>query len=325
MDLLKNIPEYIKKSELWQQFDDENFNFEEIPEEFKDFSILSENFILSLKKQPVSSEYVDVVVKIFKLLNYWMAKELDYDILYIVMKIHIFEEYNDKLYPIPLYKEIKEFVHHSNEELDRLSLKNKSVYISGFRFYRMTQYYLRTKNPEYDLNHNERIKIKYLVINYQSTNNWHHLKNDNLKKEKKEHKKYFDFINERISDDSGRLKFLSYCDTSVSKKYKDKAKKIYFEDDGDCEEITKILEYRNLTDQLVFLCNNWDDMTVLEYFDYSSVFFEGIGLKDLIDDFRQINPDISWSYLYESETIIIYKDSLENDYSSMLNQFYGEM
>jgi len=325
MDLLKNIPEYIKKSKLWQQFDHENFNFEEIPEEFKDFSILSENFILSLKNKQVSSEYVDFVVKIFKLLNYWMAKELDYEILYIVMQIPGFEEYDEKLNCIPLYKEIKEFVHHSDEELDRLSLKNNSAYISGFRFYRMSQYYLRTKNPQYNLNHNERIKIKYLVINYQSTNGWYHLRVDNLERKINESKKYFDFINERIGDDTGKLKSLSYCDTTVSKKYKDKAKKIYFEDDGDCEEITKILEDSHLTDQLIFLCNDWDDMTVLEYFNYLSLCFEQIGLKDLIDDFRQINPDITWTYLYESETIIIYKDSFENDYSSMLNQFYGEM
>lgn len=52
------------------------------------------------------------------------------------------------------------------------------------------------------------------------------------------------------------------------------------------------------------------------------IFLKKIGLKDLIDEFKKINPEIYWTYLYESETIIIHKDSLENDYSSMLNSFY---
>lgn len=315
MDLSRNIPEYIKKSKLWNQFDHENFSFEEIPEEFMDFSILSENKIKSLKNKQVSSEYVNDVAKIFKLLNYWIVNEPDYQILSIVMKIPTHEEYDDILYQFPLYEEIKELVHKTDEELDRLSLKYESPYISGFRFYRMLQ------NKNYDLNSYERIKIKYLVVKYESTNDWSHLRVDNLEMERNESIRYFNLI---TSKNRLKVKYLSYCDTTISKNYKNKATKIYFEDDGDYQEIKEILGERNYTDQLVFLCDDWEDMSILEYFDYSSDFFEDIGLKDLIDEFRTINPNIIWDYLYESDTIIIYKKSLENDYSSMLHSFYSD-
>jgi len=66
------IPEYIKNSELWKQFDHEDYNFEEIPKEFKDFTILYE--IIYLKNSHVNTEYIDLVVKIFKLLNYWLVE-----------------------------------------------------------------------------------------------------------------------------------------------------------------------------------------------------------------------------------------------------------